>query len=278
MTLSPSARTLFLTLIVLVFVSTVLAPVHAGYISISTRVSKCWMTDETGSCPINVSIVNMGDEAAYDARIVFLLPEGFTAENTAVSIGKLEVNRTMQAQVVLKRTKKILPGLYPGILLVEYKDANMRPFSAIVAFDIVQDTLTASPIKGVADEITLAGERSEKLKVKLKNSDDRGYKITATLFIPRELSATEIKKELEIPALGEGMVEFEISSFSALPGSTYPVFIAVTHEDGGQAYSTFVTGMVKVETESALFSTEKMMVVLAGLLIIFVLYQVRGRK
>jgi hypothetical protein len=278
MTPTPLARTLarmfirtsLLTLVVLFTIN----PVHAGYISITTGISECRMPDE--NCLVNLSIVNRGNEAAYDSRIVLQLPEGFTAKKSTIAMGKLNVNRTMKGEAILERTQEKLPGLYPGIIIVEYKDANLRPFSAVVAFNIVLETLTSSPIKGVIDEVTLAGEKMETLKVRLKNSDDREYKITAALYIPRELSAKEIKKELDIPALGEGRVEFEISSFSALPGSTYPIFVAVTHEDGGQAYSTFVNGVVRVEKESPLFSTKNMVAILVILLIVFALYQVRG--
>ncbi len=248
--------------------------VYADYISISTTMEDCTIIDD--SCQVAVSTENRGDEAAYDVGLIFSLPEGFDAKN--VPVGRLEIDTPVQKTININKTKAKLPGTYPGVLFVEYKDANNYPFSAIVPFDIVQNQRTASPITGLMEEIQLRGTKSKKLQLRMKNSADEAYEITVDLFLPRELDARGIKKELNISPLGEKRVEFEVNSFSALPGSTYPIFGSITHESEGKFYSTFIRGVVRIEEERSVFSEEYMLVILAVLLVIFMFYQVGDWK
>ncbi|MEE8403445.1 MAG: hypothetical protein V3R93_06800, partial [Candidatus Hydrothermarchaeaceae archaeon] len=193
-------------------------------------------------------------------------------------IGRLEINAPVREVAAVKKTGDIPPGTYPGVLFVEYRDANSYPFSAIVPFDIFQRQVTGSPITGVMEEVKLSGKQHKKLRLRMKNSADEAYKVTVELFVPRELDVKEPKAELQIPPLGEKYVEFEVSSFSALPGSTYPVFCTITHESNGKVYSTFTRGVVKIGEERPVFSENVMPIVLAVLLVIFVFYQIKDRK
>lgn len=263
-------RILALMLAMLLWIS----PVYASYIALSTTVGDCVIIDE--DCKLDIAIENRGDEAAYDVRFIFSLPDGLKAED--LNIGRLDINTPVKRIVTITKTGTDIPGTYPGMLFIEYKDANRYPLSAIVPFNIAQSLATSSPITGVMEEITLRGEQHKKLKLRMKNSADESYNVTVELFVPRELGAVERKKELLITPFGEKRVEFDISSFSALPGSTYPVFSSITHESGGRFYSTFTKGVVIIKEKQSIFSENSMLIVLGILLAIFIFYQVRDRR
>ncbi|MEE8401366.1 MAG: hypothetical protein V3R86_04370 [Candidatus Hydrothermarchaeaceae archaeon] len=251
-------------------------PVQAGYISISTGASDCLIIED--SCPLALSIANRGDEAAYDVLLTFLLEEGFETESATV--GTLEVNATSQNMIKISKTKSKLPGTHRGVLLIEYKDANSHKFSAIVPFKIIYKQGTESPISGSMEGVKLEGKKPQTLRLRMKNSEDLAHKANVELFISKELTTKDSRRkmEVEIPPSGEEIVEFEINSLSALPGSTYPVLALISHENDGKFYSTFARGVVRVEKESLVFSEGKMLVVLAILLVAFIFFQVKDIK
>jgi hypothetical protein len=128
------------------------------------------------------------------------------------------------------------------------------------------------------DETVLAGDDREKLKLVIKNPDEESHEITVKLHLPRELDVLESEKFLIISSSEEREVDFEVSSFSALPGSTYVVFAAMSYEEEGRMHSSVARGIIKIEEEKKIFSNQILIPTLIIFLVIFMLYQIRGKK
>jgi hypothetical protein len=161
---------------------------------------------------------------------------------------------------------------------VNYKDANSYPFSALTPFNIIFKERTSTNLFGKMDETVLAGDDKEKLKLVIRNPDEESYSVKVRLYLPRELDALESEKSLIINPSAEKEIDFEVSSFSALPGSTYVVFVSMSYEDGGRAHSSVARGIIRIEEEKKIFSNQGLIVVLIVLLAILLLYQLRGRR
>jgi hypothetical protein len=264
-------KSLIVFFLILLFLADI---VSATFISINTDITDMQIEGEFGMS--SLSVRNLGDEAAFDVGLSFLLPQGFDSDD--IFVGRLNPDEGAEKEFILSIEGDILAGVYPAALVVSYKDANSYPFSAIAPFKIIQGSRTTSNVFGVFDEVTLAGDRKEKLTLSIKNPDTSSHDLSVNLYIPIELNTVESQKELFISPSSEGKVDFEISSFSALPGSTYAVFASITHEEAESAYSTFARGTIKIEEEKPFLSNRSLGAVLILLLFILLFYQFRGRK
>jgi hypothetical protein len=262
-----------LSILALIFFLSV-SQVSATFISITTDINDLDIIDNAGVS--NVTVRNLGDEAAFDVGLSFLLPGGFVGED--LFIGRLNPGEGVDKELFLSIEGDTALGVYPAALVVSYKDANSYPFSAISPFKIISGSRTTSNVFGVFDEVTLTGDRKEKLTLSIKSPDESGHDLHVRLYLPIELNAVESEKDLSIGSSSEGEVNFEVSSFSALPGSTYAVFASIAYTDDGLEHSAIARGIVRVDKEKPLFSKERLTFALIGLILIFVLYQFGASK
>lgn len=249
--------------------------VLAGVISLTTTISSDVMTkDET---KIHVSILNSGNEPANNVQITPLVPNSFSTE--PVSFEKLNINEPKETNFKVKLTEETIPGNYPVVILTDYADINGYPFSSVSPSSIVYKTRTISKVSGVISEVSLIDKNSKKLVLTLRNLDDTSHNIKIKMFIPRELKISEDEKEMTIGPKEEKELDFEISSLSALVGSSYLVLASIDYEDGILHYSTFARGIVKIELgKSFEFPFWLPVISFIVLLIIFFYYFKRGKK
>ncbi len=246
----------------------------ATFISINTDITDMQIDGDSGSS--SLSVRNLGDEAAFDVGLSFMLPPRFDGED--IFVGRLNPEEGVEKEFFLSIEGDLLEGVYPAALVVSYKDANSYPFSAISPFKIIQGGRTTSNVIGVFEEVTLTGDKKEKLTLSIKNPDRSGHNLHVNLYLPIELNAEESQKEVFISPSSEGKVDFEVSSFSALPGSTYAVFASIAHEEAELAYSTFARGTIKIEEGRPFLSNRVLGAALIALLLILLIFQLRGRK
>jgi hypothetical protein len=262
-----------LTLFFVIFLLSV-SVVTAKFISITTEIGDPIVADGSGTSQL--SIVNLGDEAAFESSYVLLMPEGFESEE--VFIGRLNPNNPYESEFQVKEIGGGSPGQYPGVLRVSYADGNGYPFSAVTPFNIVYKNRTTSSVFGVLEATTLTGDRNRDMKISIRNPDPKPHLVTITLYLPKELDAPQAVKTFEIGPSEKRDVTFKISSFSALPGSSYVVLAAITYVEEGLSHSTFAKGVVSVEEERSIFSTRILGAVLIVLVLIFLFYQIGGLK
>jgi len=256
----------------LLIIAALTVPASAKYITLTHTVTleRVIAGDAT---TVNVSLMNSGDEAAYDVQISLLLPDGINS--TQLFLGKVEPNMPQTGTFEVKMPPNLTPGKYSIAILTEYKDANGYPFSSVTPNYLAVKDIRSSQMGGTIQETTLGNKESKTITLDLRNMDSKDHNINIRLFAPRELKTDTDKKSLNIPARSEAKTDFGISSFGALPGSSYVVFASLDYDDSGIHYSSTASGIVKVVEQKDMlnFSGILPIAVLALIVLAFIIYQ-----
>lgn len=249
----------------------------AMYISLSTSVSVENMIsgNETG---VDVRLTNSGDESAYDVQLSLLLPANLKADN--IFVGELKPDRPYEGNFTIAAIDGITPGKYTIGILTDYKDANGYQFSSVSPNSLFVRKMTSSMISAKISEIELGDKETKRINMQVRNLDDKSHSLNIKLYFPRELKTTTVEKTITINPREEKGVEFDISPFGALVGSSYVIFASLDYEENGLHYSSVATGIVKiVESRGGFdFSGWIPIAVVVLLIAVFILYQFRIRK
>lgn len=227
-------------------VLTITTLVSAKYITLThtVTVEQIVKGDKT---TVNITLINSGDEPAYDVQLSLLLPPGIISNQ--IFLGRVDPNIQQNGTFDVKISQGITPGKYPIVILTEYTDANGYPLSSVSPNSLILKEATSSQIFGRISELTLGDKETKNLVLDLRNLDERDHNILVNLFIPRELKTDSGEKSLMLKAREEKKIDFDISPFGALPGSSYVVFATLEYEDSGLHYSSTASGIVKVVEE-----------------------------
>ena len=262
-----------LIIVVLLFIPQI---VSASVISMTTTISTDVLTKD--STNIQVKIVNSGDEAAYSVQTSILLPDDFVVNQTPNYVGTLNPNEPKELDFKVSLKNNVYEGTYPLIALVEYTDANGYPFSSVSPSSLIYKTPTLSKISGVMSELSLSGKETKKLTLTVRNLDDVQHNVNIKLFIPRELKVENDETEVVLKSKEEKNLDFEISSFSALPGSSYVVLASMDYDYKNLHYSSIARSVIKIIAgNSSEFPIWIPILTFVGLLIIFIYYLIRGK-
>jgi hypothetical protein len=261
-----------LILIIILLLS--LHSVYASFISLTTTITTEVMSKN--SAKLHIKILNSGDEAAYNVQISSLT-EDFKTD--IINVGILEPKIPFEGDLNVSRTKEINPGSYPIVVLTDYADANSYPFSSISRVDLTYKTRTVSKVSGGIPELNLSGKESKKLVLTVRNLDSIPHDVKVKLFIPRELKAVNEERSLSVGSKEEKILDFDVSSFSALVRSSYVVLATLEYEQDNLHYSSFAQTMINViEKKAPSIPFWLPILTFFGLLIIFVYYFKRGKK
>ncbi len=246
--------------------------VSATFISITTTVSldKILGGNETLA---NLTIVNSGDEPAYDVLVSLILPDGLNSND--LFPGELNPGKPYTGEFKIGVGENVVPGKYTAGVVTDYKDANGYPFSAVSTFSMIIKKPTVSRVVARIPEITLGDKETRDLRFSIKNLDDKPHQVEVKLFLPRELKSDNEKKTVAVDSKSDREVSFTISSFGALPGSNYVVFALIDYEEEGLYYSSSSGGVVHVVEQKGGVPPWIPIAVVALLILIFILYQFR---
>jgi len=248
--------------------------VLAGVISLTTTVTTDIMTENATS--VRVRLLNSGDESAHNVQ-VSLITDNF--QSNPIFVGDLSPDNPFEGEFTLGLTKEILLGTYPLIVLVDYADANGYPFSSVSPTSIVYKTPTVSRVSGVMQELSLTGKETKTLTLTIRNLDDLSHDVDVKLILPRELKVTGDEKVISIQPKEEEELCFQVSSFSALPGSSYVVLASIEYDHDNSHYSSITRGMINIGEGDSSFLPDWLpyvgIIALAG---IFIFYQFKGKK
>jgi hypothetical protein len=227
---------------------------------------------------LGFSLSNSGDEPAYDVVVSLFLPDGMSAEN--LFAGRLDDGGSFSGSFRIRLNDSILPGAYSIPLIVDYKDANGHPFSAVYAFSQVVRDAAFSKVTPRFAPLNVTEDGGGDLKLSLRNLDDKAHQVKVRFFLPRELRSDEEEKTVAVSAKSDSDTAFAVSSFDALAGSSYAVFAVVSYEEDGVHYSTYSSGIVNVVAEKPTIGGMSIpswvpIAVLAALILIFLVYQFR---
>ena len=247
----------------------------AGVISLTTTVSSDEMIKD--STKINVKLLNSGTEPAYSVQITPLLSSSFSADSVIYEI--LSTNEPKESSLKITLNEEVTPGNYPAAILVDYADANGYPFSSVSPNFIVYKTRTVSRVSGIMSEVSLTDKSSKKMTLTVRNLDDSPHDVKIKLFLPRELKVENSEKSISLNAKEEKELSFEVSSLSALAGSSYISLASLEYEDEVLHYSSFARGIIKIEAGNPFeFPIWVPVITFVVLLIIFLYYFKRGKK
>lgn len=249
----------------------------ARYISISTSVSveNMILKNETG---INIRITNSGDESAYDVQLSLILPPNFRTDN--IFVGELRSNKPYEGNFTVSAINSIIPGKYTIGILTDYKDANGYQFSSVSPNSLIVKKPTSSMISARIQETELGDKETKKINLQIRNLDEKSHNLDIKLYLPRELKTTTAEKTITINPREEKQIEFDISPFGALIGSSYVIFASLDYEENELHYSSVASGIVKIVEggKGFDFSGWIMIAIVVVLIAIFVFYQFRVKK
>jgi len=252
----------------------ILPLVSATVISLTTTVSTDTMTENTTK--IHVELLNSGDESANNVQISLISD----FESNPIFVGTLMPNVPFESDSNVSLKKDISPGNYPLVVLVDYSDANGYPFSSVSPSSIVYKTPTVSKISVAISELTLSGKQSKKLTITVRNLDDVSHELDVKLILPRELKVVDGERTILIQPKEEKELNFDVSSFSALAGSSYVILASIEYEHEGLHYSSLGRGIIKIIEKSGIVELPSWLpvAVIVALVAVFIYYQFRGKK
>jgi len=261
-------------LILLIILLLCLNSVYASVISLTTTIDAETMSKN--SAKLHIKLLNSGDEAAHNVQISSLT-EDFKTD--IINVGVLEMNTPFEGDMNVSRTKEINPGNYPIVVLTDYADANGYPFSSISRVDLTYKTRTVSKVSGVISELSLSGKENKKLILTVRNLDNIPHDIKVKLFLPRELKSSDEERSLSLGSKEEKILNFDVSSFSALTGSSYVILTSLEYEQDNLHYSSFAQSIINItEKKAPSIPFWLPIMTFSVLLIIFVYYFKRGKK
>jgi len=205
---------------------------------------------------VNFSLVNLGDEAAYDVNIKLLYPPCIKIE--PLKLGTLSPNIPFHGVLKFYTENNTKPGVYTLVLLLGYRDKNAYPFSNIVASLLNLNSSSKSKLEVRVMPLNLTPKESGKLRVNLTNLDIYQHKITLRLHLPNELSSTIKERKVEVEGGTTYSTYFDISSKNALSGSSYVVVVSAEYEEDGIHDCTFGFTTVSIEGEEEYQNYEKL--------------------
>ncbi|MBI5229257.1 hypothetical protein HY991_04040 [Candidatus Micrarchaeota archaeon] len=226
--------------------------VGASFIQITTTVGEAYFQNTSDEVELDVSVKNTGDEPAHSV-MVSLTATDYLASNkiTKSLLGVSEEMKGKMSLTILESlSKNLLPGTYPSALVVDYKDANGYPFSAISPLSVSFKEKTTSLVQGVFKGVTLYGRMPGRLDVEVRNLDEAPHRVSVKLVTSRELKSLNDSFTVYLDRKSEKTISFDVSSLGALPDSSYTVLAFASYEEKGLFYSSVARGVVKVEKES----------------------------
>jgi len=193
------------------------------------------------SLVVKTTVGNTGDESAK--AVATNLRVGDKAVKGKLH-DDLAPNATFDEELTLA-TGTLGEGRWPYQIAVDYADANMYPFQALLVTTTVVGNppppkLTIPEIK--VDPMSDSGSLSVKMKNLAAAERDVGYRV----IVPEGLEATQPTGNLHLKGWGEDATTVTVVNRTALAGSRYPVFVAAEYDDGPVHQAVVMQGIVEI--------------------------------
>jgi hypothetical protein len=225
---------------------------------------------------LNVTVMNSGNEAAYDVQLSLILPEGFTTE--PIFAGVLQPNVPYMGSFRVGIDDSAKPGTYPVVVKTHYADANAYPFSTVTPTFIRYGQPTPFKLRGAIKEVSLVGDSKKDIVLEVSNLDNKPHDVLVRFHLPDELAADYYSTEAPVQPHGISEVRVPVKSFGALPDSSYVIFASMEYDEGGLHYSSTAGGMIKILAKEVVGDDMPSWVplaVLVALIALFIYLQIR---
>ena len=190
---------------------------------------------------VKTTVGNTGDEAAKSVAANLRFGDKQVRGKLR---DELQPNANFEEELSIA-TGTLGEGRWPYQIAVDYADANLYPFQAL----LVTTTVVGNPppAKLSVPEIKSSGiADSGPLDIKFKNLAAADREVSYRVVVPEGLEATEPTGTIQLKGWAEDSTSVTVVNRTALAGSRYPVFVAVEYEDGGMHQSVVAQGLVEI--------------------------------
>ena len=171
--------------------------------------------------------LRFGDKQVRGARHEDLAPQARYEEELVVPTGPLG------------------EGRWPYSIAVDYADANLYPFQALLVTAVTVGN--PGPAKVSVPEIRSSGIADEgSLSLRFKNLAGVDRDVRYRLIVPEGLEASEPVGSMHLKAWAEATTSIDVVNRTALAGSRYPVFVAAEYDDEGVHQGVVAQGIVEI--------------------------------
>jgi hypothetical protein len=190
---------------------------------------------------VKISVGNTGDESAKS--VAANLRFGDKAVRGKLH-DDLAPNGTFDEELTIP-TGTLGEGRWPYSIAVDYADANLYPFQALLV--TTQVVGNPPPAKLSVPEIKSDGiSESGPLHIKFKNLAAAERDVGFRVIVPEGLEAAEPTANIHLKGWAEDTTSVTVVNRTALAGSRYPVFVAVEYDDGGIHQGLVAQGIVEI--------------------------------
>ncbi|MFH1835090.1 MAG: hypothetical protein ABH851_02750 [Methanobacteriota archaeon] len=202
--------------------------------------------EESGTVKVDSQLVNMGDEAAENVRVILILDDEFTSETFVV--GTLPINSPVNISFDVTIPEGLLPGIYPAVVVTDYTDLNNYPFSSVTPGVIRYKNSSYPLITATMKDVSVEDGSKVTLPLNVRNIDEKSHNLKVKLYLPREIKSETNEIEVTINGKDEQTIGFEVSPFGALPQSSYLTFVSIEYEDDGEHFMVYPSkpGLVSI--------------------------------
>jgi hypothetical protein len=227
---------------------------------------------------VKTTVGNSGDEAAKSVAVNLRFGDKHVKGKMH---DELQPNASFEEELSIA-TGTLGTGRWPYQIAVDYADANLYPFQALLVTQIVVGSSPA-PKLAVPDIASTGIADSGSLDVKFKNLAGTDRELSYRLIVPDGLEATDPVGTLKLKAWGEDSTSVSVVNRTALAGSRYPVFVTVEYDEDGTHQSVVKQGIVEIVPPRNFWEeNQTLLIVGAGLLValwlVLVVSRATGRK
>jgi hypothetical protein len=190
---------------------------------------------------VKANVSNTGDEAAKSVAVNL----GFGDKKVRGKLhDDLAPNASFEEQLVVP-TGTLGEGRWPYTVAVDYADANLYPFQALLVTTTVVGSPTPPKVSVPEIEATTIAD-SGPLSIRLKNLAGTERDVSYRVIVPEGLEASDPTGTMHLKGWGEDATSATVVNRTALAGSKYPVFVVVEYDDGGTHQSVVQRGIVEI--------------------------------
>ncbi|MFC1813022.1 hypothetical protein ACFL03_10050 [Thermodesulfobacteriota bacterium] len=199
------------------------------------------LTIAAGRIEVRITTANLGTEPARDLQAFLHIFNRNLASDTTP---RLDVGQTRSFFFRLPVSAKN-KGRFAFIAEALYHDANQKPFSAL-ACDVFRLKHKAAPdLTGAATDMTFKGKG--RLPVQISNPLPHALNCTATLHLPRGLTAPIKEQKVMLASNSQKTIEFQLFDPYEIGDAAYPVFCIIEYEKNGTHGAVIVSSTVYVK-------------------------------
>jgi hypothetical protein len=194
-----------------------------------------------GKLVVQATVGNTGDESAKAVAVNLRFGDNKVR-------GKLHddlaPNQSFEEELSIP-TGELAAGRWPYQIAVDYADANLYSFQALLVTTLVVGNPPV-PKLSVAEIKSSGIAESGPLSFKLKNLSGTDRDVSYRIVVPEGLEANEPTGTIHLKAYAEDTASTTIVNRTALAGSRYPVFVMLEYEDDGVHQGFVSQGIVEI--------------------------------